>query len=190
MRLPAVPDAQRLVLEFPMRSVSGERLDPVRQEICCYWRQAHYGGRYLMFLCKCGRSGLVPAHSIERAAEYRCRSAVVPPRLVAGARSHARHTRPAEATGSPHRRSVHSTRKADRALRAQKTRPIAVAATANSHHSPRSSCCARGRSSAHMHHFVRDDVTFGRRGALWSRDAPILHRLLLHLLQHLNSPRP
>ena len=27
-------------------------------------------------------------------------------------------------------------------------------------------------------------------GALWSRDAPILHRLLLHLLQHLNSPRP
>jgi hypothetical protein len=22
-----------------------------------------------------------------------------------------------------------------------------------------------------MHHFVRDDVTFGRRGALWSRDA-------------------
>ena len=61
---------------------------------------------------------------------------------------------------------------------------------ANSHHCPRSSCCARGRSSAHMHHFVRDDVTFGRRGALWSRDAPILHRLLLHLLQHLNSPRP
>jgi hypothetical protein len=23
-----------------------------------------------------------------------------------------------------------------------------------------------------------------------ARDAPILHRLLLHLLQHLNSPRP
>ena len=61
---------------------------------------------------------------------------------------------------------------------------------AGSHHSPRSSCCARGRSSAHMRHFVRDDVTFGRRGALRSRDAPILHRLLLHLLQHLNSPRP
>jgi hypothetical protein len=49
------PGAQRLVLEFPLRSVSGERLDPVRQVICCYWRQAHYGGRYLMFLCsECG----------------------------------------------------------------------------------------------------------------------------------------
>ena len=32
------PDAQRLVLEFPIRPVSGERLDPVRQIICCYWR--------------------------------------------------------------------------------------------------------------------------------------------------------
>jgi hypothetical protein len=50
------PDAQRLVLEFPMRSEGGERLAPVRQEICCYWRQAHYGGRYLMFLCsECDR---------------------------------------------------------------------------------------------------------------------------------------
>ena len=54
------PDAQRLVLEFPVRSASGERLDPVRQIICCYWRQAHYGGRYLMFLCsECGRSARV-----------------------------------------------------------------------------------------------------------------------------------
>jgi hypothetical protein len=54
------PDAQRLVLEFPVRSGSGERLDPVRQEICCYWRPAHYGGRYLMFLCgECGRSARV-----------------------------------------------------------------------------------------------------------------------------------
>jgi Dodecin len=44
------PDAQQLVLEFPLRSVSGERLEPVRQTICCYWRPAHYGGRYLMFL--------------------------------------------------------------------------------------------------------------------------------------------
>jgi hypothetical protein len=50
------PDAQQVVLEFPRRSVSGERLDPVRQIICCYWRRAHYGGRYLMFLCsECGR---------------------------------------------------------------------------------------------------------------------------------------
>jgi hypothetical protein len=49
------PDAQRLVLEFPIRSVSGERLDSLRQVICCYWRPAHHGGRYLMFLCsECG----------------------------------------------------------------------------------------------------------------------------------------
>ena len=54
------PDAQRLVLEFPVRSGSGERLDPVRQTICCYWRKAHYGGRYLMFLCsECSRSARV-----------------------------------------------------------------------------------------------------------------------------------
>jgi hypothetical protein len=58
------PDAQRLVLEFPLRSASGEtlapvapglfsgeQLDPLQQIICCYWRQAHYGGRYLMFAC-------------------------------------------------------------------------------------------------------------------------------------------
>ena len=49
------PDAQRFVLEFPIRSASGDRLDPVRQIISCYWRKAHYGGRYLMFLCsECG----------------------------------------------------------------------------------------------------------------------------------------
>jgi hypothetical protein len=43
------------VLEFPIRSASGDRLDPVRQIISCYWRKAHYGGRYLMFLCsECG----------------------------------------------------------------------------------------------------------------------------------------
>ena len=54
------PDAQRLVLEFPLRSESGERLDPLRQTICCYWRRAQYGGRYLMFLCsECGRSARV-----------------------------------------------------------------------------------------------------------------------------------
>jgi hypothetical protein len=54
------PDAQRLVLDFPSRSASGEQLDPVRQIISCYWRRAHYGGRYLMFLCsECGRSARV-----------------------------------------------------------------------------------------------------------------------------------
>jgi hypothetical protein len=53
------PDAQRLVLEFPVRSASGERLDLLQQAICCYWRRAHYGGRYLMFLCECGRSARV-----------------------------------------------------------------------------------------------------------------------------------
>jgi hypothetical protein len=48
------------VLEFPVRSVSGERLAPLQQVICCYWRRAHYGGRYLMFLCsECGRSARV-----------------------------------------------------------------------------------------------------------------------------------
>ena len=30
------PDAQRLVLEFPIKSVSGEWLDPVQQVISCY----------------------------------------------------------------------------------------------------------------------------------------------------------
>jgi hypothetical protein len=40
------PDAQQLVLEFPCRSESGERLEPLRQIITCYWRKAHYGGRY------------------------------------------------------------------------------------------------------------------------------------------------
>jgi hypothetical protein len=53
------PDAQRLVLEFPLRSASGERLDPVRQIIACYWQRAHYGGRYLIFLCsECDRRRL------------------------------------------------------------------------------------------------------------------------------------
>jgi hypothetical protein len=44
------PDAQRLLLEFPCRSES-ETLEPLRQVITCYWRKAHYGGRYLVFLC-------------------------------------------------------------------------------------------------------------------------------------------
>ncbi len=54
------PDAQRLILEFPRRSVTGELLDPVRQVIVCYWRKAHFGGRYLMFLCsECRRPASV-----------------------------------------------------------------------------------------------------------------------------------
>jgi hypothetical protein len=53
------PDAQRLVLEFPCRSES-ETLEPLRQLITCYWRQAHYGGRYLVFLCsECHHSARV-----------------------------------------------------------------------------------------------------------------------------------
>lgn len=54
------PDAQRLVLKFPRRSASSEQLEPVRQVIGCYWRKAHYGGQYLMFLCgECHRSARV-----------------------------------------------------------------------------------------------------------------------------------
>jgi hypothetical protein len=53
------PDALRLVLEFPCRP-TGESLDAIRQVICCYWRKAYYGGRYLMFLCsECHRSARV-----------------------------------------------------------------------------------------------------------------------------------
>jgi len=45
------PDAQQLVLTFPRKSSSGEQLEPIQQTIICYWRTAHYGGRYLIFLC-------------------------------------------------------------------------------------------------------------------------------------------
>jgi hypothetical protein len=45
------PDAQQLVLEFSLKSTSGEPLDPLQQVICSYWRKAHFGGRYLMFTC-------------------------------------------------------------------------------------------------------------------------------------------
>ena len=45
------PNAQHLVLKFPWRSSSGEQLDPITQDILCYWRKAHYGGQYLMFSC-------------------------------------------------------------------------------------------------------------------------------------------
>jgi hypothetical protein len=70
------PDAQRLVLEFPVSSESGERLAPLRQTICCYWRPAHYGGRYLMFLCpECGRSArvLYARYFSERIWLFNCR---------------------------------------------------------------------------------------------------------------------
>jgi hypothetical protein len=54
------PDAQRLVLEFPSRSATGQPLEPLRQVIACYWRTAHYGGQYLMFLCsECHRPARV-----------------------------------------------------------------------------------------------------------------------------------
>jgi hypothetical protein len=45
------PDARQLVLEFPLKSTSGELLDPYQQVICCHWRKAHFGGRHLMFMC-------------------------------------------------------------------------------------------------------------------------------------------
>jgi hypothetical protein len=54
------PDARRLILEFPRRSATSAPLDPIRQTISCYWRKAHYGGRYLTFLCsECHRSASV-----------------------------------------------------------------------------------------------------------------------------------
>ena len=73
------PDAQRLLLEFPVRSGSGERLAPVRQEICCYWRKAHYGGRDLMFLCsECRRSArvLYARYFYDRICFFNCRKCI------------------------------------------------------------------------------------------------------------------
>jgi hypothetical protein len=70
------PDAQRLVLEFPIKSISGDRLNPARQIICCYWRKAHYGGRYLMFLCsECSRSArvLYARYFYDRICFFNCR---------------------------------------------------------------------------------------------------------------------
>jgi hypothetical protein len=53
-------DAQHLVLYHPLKSSSGESLDPLPQTICCYWRKAHFGGRYLMFTCpECHRPARV-----------------------------------------------------------------------------------------------------------------------------------
>ena len=45
------PDARQLVLELPIKSSTGEPLDPYQQVICCHWRKAHFGGRHLMFMC-------------------------------------------------------------------------------------------------------------------------------------------
>jgi hypothetical protein len=69
------PDAQRLILEFPVSSSGGERLAPVRQQICCYWRRAYYGGRYLMFRCECGRSArvLYARYFYDRIWSFTCR---------------------------------------------------------------------------------------------------------------------
>jgi hypothetical protein len=54
------PDAQQLVLYFPLKSTSGEPLDPLPQTISCYWRKAHFGGRHLLFTCpECNRSASV-----------------------------------------------------------------------------------------------------------------------------------
>ena len=70
------PDAQHLVLEFPCRSASGEQLNPITQDILCYWRKAHYGGRYLMFSCsECHRSArvLYAWYFSDRIWFFRCR---------------------------------------------------------------------------------------------------------------------
>jgi hypothetical protein len=54
------PDAQHLVLDFHRKSTGGEPLDPLQQDIVCYWRKAHFGGRYLMFTCpECHRPARV-----------------------------------------------------------------------------------------------------------------------------------
>ena len=70
------PDAQRLMLEFPRRSASGQPLDPLRQGIVCYWRKAHFGGRYLMFLCnQCNRPARVvyAPYASHRILSFSCR---------------------------------------------------------------------------------------------------------------------
>jgi hypothetical protein len=70
------PNAQHLVLKFPCRSASGEQLNPITQDILCYWRKAHYGGRYLMFSCsECHRSArvLYAWYFSDRIWFFRCR---------------------------------------------------------------------------------------------------------------------
>ena len=69
------PDAQ-LVLAFPRRSASGERLEPIRQVVGCYWRKARFGGRYLMFLCgQCRRPArvLYARYANDRIWFFNCR---------------------------------------------------------------------------------------------------------------------
>jgi hypothetical protein len=69
------PDAQRLILEFPCPSASGEA-EHVRQVIVCYWRKAHFGGRYLMFLCsECRRPTrvLYARYATQRIGFFSCR---------------------------------------------------------------------------------------------------------------------
>jgi hypothetical protein len=69
------PNAQQLVLAFPRRCATGERLAPLRQIIGCYWRKAHFGARYLMFMCpECKRPARVLyARSSDRIWFFSCR---------------------------------------------------------------------------------------------------------------------
>jgi hypothetical protein len=56
------PDAQRLVLDFPLRSASGERLAPVQQVISCYWRRAQSTLPHLVFHVPQVRRNHLPVH--------------------------------------------------------------------------------------------------------------------------------
>ena len=70
------PDAQQLVLEFPLKSTTGEPSDSVRQVICGYWRKGHFGGRYLMFTCpECHRPSrvLYTRYAYDRLFFFSCR---------------------------------------------------------------------------------------------------------------------
>jgi len=50
----------KLLLAYPRRSASGALLQPIVQTICCHWRNARYGGRYLIFSCsECHRPARV-----------------------------------------------------------------------------------------------------------------------------------
>ena len=50
----------KLLLAYPRRSASGAPLEPIVQTICCHWRKARYGGRYLIFSCsECQRPARV-----------------------------------------------------------------------------------------------------------------------------------
>jgi hypothetical protein len=68
------PDAQRLVLEYPRRSASGELLDPLQQIIGCHWRKAHFGGCYLLFTCtECSARVLYAPYGNDRIWFFSCR---------------------------------------------------------------------------------------------------------------------